>query len=698
MAGRLRVGRSDDPPPEGTARLTSGALSELNVTPGDTILLEGDDRTVVTVSRGENSEELRIALADRDRRNANVEIGETIRCRSVAAPPAEQVRLRPDESFGVRGGAAAVRRELQGRPVTPGDTVRISVFAGSLAVTFVVEATTPDGPVVIDEETEVTFAEQKLTEGAAPDQEGFDAIGGLDETIAQLRALVAAPLSRPAVADHLGEAVPSGVLLTGASGTGKTLLARALGAEIDAHFLSVSGGDTIDPDAVAREAVAEAPTLVFVDDLDGIAPATAGDDGRAAGAVRLGQLFDRLASRNDIIVLGATSRPDAVDSSVRRGGRFDRELTVEIPNRSGRRDILEVLTRTVPLAADVDLDELADRTHGYVGADLAALLTVAAERALQSPGARTGESDGLRITTDDIAGALEEVGPAGMRGVSVERPNVGYEDVGGLDAAKRELVRAVEWPLRYPELFDRLRSEPPKGLLLAGPPGTGKTLLAKAVASATDANFLAVNGPELLDRYVGESERSVREVFDRARQHAPTVVFFDEVDAIAAARSSDGGTDAVDRVVSQLLTELDGIEPRDDVVVIAATNRPDIVDPALLRPGRLERTVEVSLPDRAAREEIFHIHTRDVPLGEVALDALARSTEGFSGSDIAAVVREASLLAMEEHLRGDASVSADPAALRVEQAHFDQAIAELDPSVSPELRDRWQTGDFDATD
>jgi transitional endoplasmic reticulum ATPase len=524
-------------------------------------------------------------------------------------------------------------------------------------------------------------------------------LGGLDETLATLRRAVVLPLDRPDVFEQFGREPPA-VLVHGPPGSGKTSAGVALGTEADARFLPVvPGGEYHDPGtsvdvAAIRETATRAPTLVFFDDLDVLAPAQQGGE-TDASAVALSRLVDDLRDADGVTMLATAAAPEGVAAPLRRGDRFGREVAIKTPDRDARREILDVHFAGVPLSG-VALDWIADRTPGFVAADIAQLVS---ESILQAIERLAGDSprslppDSV-VRQPDVEAALAAVSPSGLRDHTVEQPDVTYDDIGGLADVKRDLVRTVEWPLIYPDLFDRVQSDPPTGILLYGPPGTGKTMLARAVATSSGANFLAVSGPELFDRYVGESERAVRDVFDRARQNAPAVVFFDEIDALATRRDAAEENDVSDRVVSQLLTELDGIEPRTGVTVVGATNRPDLIDRALLRPGRFEKVLEVPLPDREARSEIFSTHLEDVPAVAAGIDVepLAGATEGYSGSDIAAVVREAGLLAMEESLRAT-SFDGDTAARSVEvtQAHLRRAVETVDRSVTETMREEYES-------
>jgi len=496
---------------------------------------------------------------------------------------------------------------------------------------------------------------------------------------------------------HLGIEPPKGVLLYGPPGTGKTLLAKAVANESGAHFIAINGPEIMskwygESEArlreIFKEAEENAPAIIFIDEIDAIAPKRGEVVGEVEKRVvaQLLSLMDGLESRGQVIVIAATNRPEAVDPALRRPGRFDREIYIGVPNKKGRKEILQIHTRNMPLADDVNLDKLAEATHGYVGADLAALAKEAAMNALRRFLPEIEKSEGqiptevlqkIKVTMDDFYEAMKEIVPTALREVTVEIPEVHWDDIGGLETVKQELKEAVEWPLKHPKLFERLGIRAPRGILLFGPPGTGKTLLAKAVATESESNFIGVKGPEILSKWVGESEKAIREIFRKARMAAPTVIFFDEIDSIAPRRgfhASDSGV--TDRIVNQLLSEMDGLERTKDVVVIAATNRPDILDPALLRPGRFDRIIYVPPPDEEARYQILKIHTRRMPLdSDVDLRELARRTEYYTGADLEAVVIEAALSAARE----DINIQ------KVSKRHFEKALEKVKPSLSPEI-------------
>jgi transitional endoplasmic reticulum ATPase len=523
--------------------------------------------------------------------------------------------------------------------------------------------------------------------------------------------MIELPLRHPELFERLGVEAPKGVLLHGPPGTGKTLLARAVASETNANFLSIGGPEIMSKyygeseerlRDVFKEAQENAPSIIFIDEIDSIAPKREEVTGEVEKRVtsQLLSLMDGLQSRGKVVVIGATNRPNAIDPALRRPGRFDREIEIGVPDRDGRLEVLEIHTRGMPLAEDVDLKKLADVTHGFVGADLESLAKEAAIRALRrilpeiNLEAQSIPGDILNkiiVKMADFQDALKEVEPSAMREVLVEIPDVTWDQVGGLEDVKEELREAVEWPLKYPDLFAQLNATPPKGLLLYGPPGTGKTLLAKAVAHESESNFISVKGPELLNKFVGESEKAVREVFRKARQASPCIIFFDEIDSVAPTRgSSVGDSHVTERVISQFLTEMDGLEELRNVIIIAATNRPDIIDSALLRPGRFDRLLFVPPPDLEARKQIFKIHTRKTPLAEdVNLDELARKTDGYTGADIASLANTGVMLALREHI----SKAKDPEdakkrakGLKVAKRHFDEALQKIKPMSTEELK------------
>ena len=671
----------------GIARLPEGVMRELGVLSGDTVVIEGTTSTVAKVWPGGHSVPNGSVLIDADTRtNAGVKVDETVHITKESVSDARRVRLTPPAELGRADIShetieTAVEGDILDRPIREGEGVRIERLAGTR---FTVAATEPEGTVRVTESTHVTVdrveqpAQSETTSNmpetieeaidglsgeadqAQPGPTGvtYEDIGGLDDELELVRELIELPLSEPGVFTRLGIDPPKGVLLHGPPGTGKTLIAKAVANEVDASFYTVSGPEIMSKykgeseerlREVFEEAGENAPAIVFFDEIDSLAPKR--EDGGDVESRVVGQLLslmDGLDARGDVIVIGATNRVDALDVALRRGGRFDREIEIGVPGEAGRREILDVHTRRMPLADDVDVDKLAARTHGFVGADLESLAKEAAMTALRRARHGDGQLDRIVITRADFESAMAAVEPSAMREYVAETPTTDFDDVGGLGEAKGKLEQAVTWPLQYGPLFDAADTTPPAGVLLHGPPGTGKTLLARAIAGESQVNFIQVQGPELLDRYVGESERAVRDVFERARQAAPAIVFFDEIDAIAGDRDGFGSDSGVgDRVVSQLLTELDRLSDNPNLVVLAATNRRGSLDDALLRAGRLERHIEVPEPDREARRAILAVHTRNKPLADdVDLDSIADETEGYSGAELTSICREAALSAI----------------------------------------------------
>jgi AAA family ATPase, CDC48 subfamily len=568
-------------------------------------------------------------------------------------------------------------------------------------IPFVVVQTSPTDPVYITDDTEVEVRQEPVKSSEYPllarsTRVTWEDIGDLEEAKERIREIVELPLKHPEIFQRLGIEPPKGILLYGPPGVGKTLLAKALANEIGAYFIAVNGPEIMSKfygeseerlREVFKEAQENAPAIIFIDEIDSIAPKRSEVVGEVEKRVvaQLLALMDGIQERGKVIVIGATNRAEDIDPALRRPGRFDREIEIRPPDEKGRLEILQVHTRNMPLAEDVDLREIAKMTKGYTGADLAALAKEAAMAALREfvksgkvdlnkPGEIRREIlETLKVGRRHFLEAMKFVRPTLMREVYVEVPEVHWDDIGGLENVKQELREVVEWPLKYPEVFQKMGIEPPKGILLYGPPGVGKTLLAKAVATESGANFIAIRGPEVLSKWVGESEKAVREVFRRAREVAPAVVFFDEIDSIAPVRGQSFDSGVTDRIVNQLLTEMDGIVPLSNVVVLAATNRPDMLDPALLRPGRFDRVIYVPPPDKEARKQILKIHTKRMPLAnDVDLDRLAELTEDYTGADLAALVREAALLKLREKL--------EPGP--VEWRHFEQALKKVRPSLT----------------
>ena len=678
------------------ARVDSIGMKELELSPGDLIEITGRRSTVAIVwpPYKEDDGQGIIRIDGEIRRNAGTSVGEYVRISKTTAKPATKIVLAPFEPLPFVGDfGRIVRGQLLNMPVAKGDIIVVPVLG--MGVELKVSSTNPSPIVMVTEGTVVEISTTPAKRIEEVSGITYEDIGGLHEELQRIREMIELPLKHPELFRHLGIEPPKGVILYGPPGTGKTLIAKAIANETGAHFISINGPEIMskfygESEARLREVFQEAeqnaPSIVFIDELDAIAPKRGEVTGEVERRVvsQLLTLMDGLKSRGQVVVIGATNRIEAIDSALRRPGRFDREIRIGVPDRNGRREILLIHTRRMPLAEDVDLDELADITHGFVGADIAALVREAAMNALRRylPEIDLEKEvipaevlEKIKVSREDFANALKTIQPSALREVVLEVPNVKWTDIGGLEAVKQELMEAVEWPLKYPEVFKRLGIRPPRGILLYGPPGTGKTLLAKAVATESQANFISVKGPEVLSKWVGESEKAVREIFRKARETAPCIIFFDELDSIAPRRGFHTDAGVTDRIVNQLLTEMDGIQSLKGVVVLGATNRPDILDPALLRPGRFDRVLYVPPPDKAARLAIFKIHTREMPLDEdVDLDILASVTEGYTGADIEAVVREAAMLAARENIN----------AQKVSMRHFEKALLKIKPSVGAE--------------
>ncbi len=694
----------------GIARIDPEVYERMHLMPGDAILIEGSKTTAATVMRGYPEDEGTgiIRIDGHIRRNAGVGIDDKVRVTKTVAHPASSVTFAPTQPLRIMGGEEYLKELLEGRVITKGDVITINVMGN--AIDLVVTALKPANNVaIITRSTEIKISEKPAKETAGIPRVTYEDIGGLKEEIKKIREMVELPLRHPELFERLGIDPPKGVLLYGPPGTGKTLLAKAVANEASANFIYLSGPEIMSKyygqseenlREIFKEAQENAPSIIFIDEIDSIAPKRDEVSGEVERRVvaQLLALMDGLESRGKVVVIGATNRPNALDPALRRPGRFDREIEIGIPDREARREILEIHTRGVPLAEDVDMDKLADMTHGYVGADLAALVKEAAMRALRRVVPEINVEDEkipkevlekIEVTWDDFIDAYREMQPSTMREVLIEKPKVKWNDIGGLEQVKQELREVVEWPMKYKKLFGHMNVRIPKGILLYGPPGTGKTLLAKAVATESEANFISVKGPEFLSKWVGESEKAVREVFRKARQAAPAVIFIDEIDAVAPTRGRDLSTNVTERVVSQILTEMDGLEELHNVIVIAATNRPDMLDRALLRPGRFDRLIYVPVPDKEARKEIFKIHLRGKPIAEdVNLDTLAEKTDGYTGADIEAVCNEATMLAIREYIQSGKNPE-NPEDAKIEMKHFEEALKRIKP-LSKEEREMYE--------
>ena len=692
----------------GIARLDKTFMQQIGAISGDIIEIKGKEKCYAIVWPGyvEDSGKEVVRIDGNLRNNAKVGIDEKVTMKKVHVSEAESLSLAPTRETHLVGGARFILRILEGRPVVKGQNIRVETVNNPIS--FVVLSSKPSGPVVVTRNTRIQLREKAAIAETSAGQVNYEDIGGLQRELGLVREMIELPLKHPELFNKLGIDPPKGVLLFGPPGTGKTLIARAVASETDANFVSVSGPEIVSKyygeseqklREIFEEAQRNAPTIIFIDEIDSIAPKrdeVVGEMERRVVAQLL-SLMDGLASRGKVIVIAATNRPNSIDEALRRGGRFDREIEVGIPDSDGRLQVLYVHTRGMPLEKGLELKEIAAVTHGFVGADLSSLCKEAAMHALRRmlPELKIDDVDDeipaefmekLDVTRKDFDDALKNIEPSAMREVFVEVPYVSWEDIGGLDGAKQELSEAVEWPLKYPGLFDAVKTKPPRGIMLFGPPGTGKTMLAKAVATESEANFISIKGPELLSRYVGESERAVRETFRKAKQAAPTIVFFDEIDSMASERGSSVDAHTTERVVSQILTEIDGVEELKDVVIIAATNRPDIVDPALLRPGRFDRLIYVRPPDRQSREMIFGIHLEDKPIADdVSIKELANITEGYVGADIESICREAAMLALREVITpglGQEEAMEKAKGIKITADHFLKAKNRVKPTTS----------------
>jgi transitional endoplasmic reticulum ATPase len=714
----------------GLAAVDRDVAAELDLEGGDYIRIEsGDGTAIARVWPGYPDDQGTgvIRIDGQLRQQADVGIDDTVDVEKADISPAKHVSIALPQNLRISGNIGAhLRDKLSGQPVTQGQNIRVPFGFGFMSssaqpIPMKIASTEPSGTVIVTDSTEVTLSQQPAEDIQAGESESsntpavtYEDIGGLERELEQVREMIELPMRHPELFQRLGIEPPKGVLLHGPPGTGKTLIAKAVANEIDASFHTISGPEIMSKyygeseeqlREIFEEAEEEAPSIVFVDEIDSIAPkrGEAGGDVERRVVAQLLSLMDGLDERGEVVVIGATNRVDALDPALRRGGRFDREIEVGVPDREGRKEILQVHTRNMPLSDSVNLDEYADNTHGFVGADIESLAKEAAMNALrrirpeldlEADEVDADVLESLSVTETDFKDAIRGIEPSALREVFVEVPDVTWGDVGGLTETKERLRETIQWPLDYPDVFEEMDIQSAKGVLMYGPPGTGKTMLAKAVANESESNFISVKGPELLDKYVGESEKGVRDIFKKARENAPTVVFFDEIDSIATERGGTSGDSGVsERVVSQLLTELDGLESLEDVVIIATTNRPDLIDAALLRPGRLDRHVHVPVPSETAREAIFEVHTEEKPLADsVSLSRLASRTEGYVGADIEAVCREASMAASREFINNISpeEVKESVGNIRVTMGHFEDALDEVGPSVTQETREQYE--------
>jgi len=686
----------------GKVHIDNDTMQKLGITAGDFVEIHGKKMTVAVAwpAYAEDQGQEIVRMDGLIRRNAGVALNEYVNVRKADVKEAEaivfaptDVRLSVDEEF-----VRFVKRRFMDMPFIEGDMTLLSIFGS--AVPLIVTRTRPHGPVKITETAHVQVLSEPTPEKKGIPIVTYEDIGGLHEEMQRIREMVELPLRHPELFQRLGIEPPRGVFLYGPPGCGKTLLAKALANESDANFYVISGPEIIskfygESEARLREIFQKAqetsPSIIFIDEMDAIAPKREEVTGEVERRVvaQLLSLMDGMGSRGNVIVIGATNRPNAIDPALRRPGRFDREIEIGVPDKAGRYEALQIHTRNMPLGENMDLKRLADVTHGYTGADIASLCREAAMKALRRyiPEINLEKEriapeilEKMVVKMEDFTSAYREITPTAMREVYVEVPQVQWTQVGGLKQVKQELIESVEWPLKKPEVFKRMGINPPRGILLYGPPGSGKTLLARAVATESEANFISIKGPEMFSKWVGESEKAIREVFRKGRTAAPAIIFFDELDAIVPRRGlgyADSG--ASERVISQLLTEIDGIETLQNVLVIAATNRPDILDPAVMRPGRFDRLIYVPSPDFESLKEIFKIHADSMPLSkDVSLDELARKAQGYSGADIEAICREAAMNALRE----------DVDATEVSRQDFDEAMERVGPSIARE-DDAW---------
>jgi transitional endoplasmic reticulum ATPase len=725
---------------KGIVRIDPNLMHKLGLERGDIISIKGERETYSVADQAypaDRGEEI-IRMDGIARKNSKTGIGEQVEIKKGQIREAKKITIAPaQKGIMVQGDPDNFKRGLLGKPVTKGDIVVMGgtqqrkdimsngfgdLFGGDMneifnqmgfggmpggltQLRFAIISTAPNQPVVITENTQITLSPKavEISEESIP-QITYEDIGGLKEEVKKVREMVELPLKRPEIFSRLGIEPPKGVLLYGAPGTGKTLLAKAVANESEAHFILLNGPEVMSKfygesekkvREIFDEAEKNAPAIIFIDEIDSLAPKREDIGGEVERRVvsQLLTMMDGLKARGKVVVIGATNRPNALDPALRRPGRFDREVEISVPDKEGRLSILKIHTRGMPLTKSVKLDELARKTHGFVGADISSLAKEAAMTVLRKNIHKFNlEEDKeipqevlneLRVSQKDFDEALKTVRPSAMREVLVETPNIKWEDVGGVEDVKRDLREAVEWPLKFPDSFTRMGINPPKGVLLYGAPGTGKTLLAKAVANESEANFIQVKGPSLLSMWVGKSEEGVRKIFERARQVSPCIIFFDEIDSLAGKRGQayGGGAKVTENVLNQLLAEMDGIEDLTNVIVIGATNRPDILDPALMRPGRFDRIVYVTVPDKAGRLQILKIHTKNMPLDKsVNIEKLSDELEGYTGADIEALAREAAMLALRENIDTK----------KVTKKHFEKAMEKVQPSVSKNDQQRYQ--------
>jgi transitional endoplasmic reticulum ATPase len=682
-------------------RIDNEVMERLSIKTGDVIAIKGKTESagIAWPSYPQDTGLGVVRIDSRLRKNTGASIDDVVEIRKVNIKIAKNVILAPS-SVKIRSNPrfeSFVRRKLNNYPIALNDTIFISIGI-SREITFKVIRTTPKGICIINQDTILHISEKiSEEEKLGVSYVTYEDVGGLDREIQRVREMVELPLRHPSLFKRLGIDPPKGVLLRGPPGCGKTLLAKAVANESEAHFISINGPEIMSKfygesekrlRKLFQEAEEKAPGIIFIDEIDAIAPkreTVTGEVERRVVAQMLA-LMDGLHARGKVIVIGATNRPNSLDPALRRPGRFDREIEIKVPDEKGRNEIFLIHTRNMPLAKGVSLKGLSRNTHGFVGADISAVCREAAMAALRRYLPRIDlESEEIdpelleqiEVVEEDFNGALKEITPSGIREVFIEVPRVNWNEVGGLDEVKQKLIEAIDWPLSNPKVFERMGIKPPRGILLFGPPGCGKTLLARAVATESKANFISIKGPELLSKWVGESEKAIREIFRKAKLAAPCIIFFDELDSIAPTRGRNYGDSGVtERVISQLLTELDGLEQMRDIIVIAATNRPDILDPALIRPGRIDRLLFIPAPSRKDRKLIFEIFLKNIPLAsDVEIEELLGLTENFSGADIESLCREAAMVSLRENIR----------ARKVSMNHFKEALASVHPTMTDDV-------------
>ncbi|MGA7367504.1 MAG: CDC48 family AAA ATPase [Nitrososphaeraceae archaeon] len=697
------------------ARIDPKVAQDCQIQTGDALKISSEKTDTVALSWPARQDDYGKGLIRIDgylRNKLDVGINDRVQVTKAITKDAKNVTLAPAEPLRILGAEKYLSEILEGQIVTKGDIIPLGIM-GQIIHLVVVSTNPSRGALIITNTTEIAISEGAAAAISKDEMitVTYEDVGGLRNEVGKIREMVELPLRHPELFKRLGIQAPKGVILHGPPGTGKTLLAKAIANETTANFYSLSGPEIMSKfygeseerlRNMFQQAEQNSPAILFVDELDSIAPKREEVSGEVERRIvsHLLSLMDGLSSRGKVVVIGATNRVNAIDPALRRPGRFDREIELGVPDKEGRLEILNIHTRNMPLSKDVDLEKISEVTHGFVGADIQSLAKEAAMSAirrvlpeidLRQESIPRETLNKISVTMQDFTDVLRDIEPSAMREVFVEIPNVTWNDVGGLYTVKEELLEAVEWPLKFKKLFGRAQIKPPKGIFLYGPPGTGKTLLAKAIANESEANFISIKGPELLSKWVGESEKGIREVFRKARQAAPCIIFFDEIDAIAPVRGGEfGDSHVTERVISQLLTELDGLEELRGVVVIAASNRPDIVDPALIRPGRFDRLLYVPLPDYDSRLQILKIHTKTMPLADDAnISALSKMTEGYTGADIASFASAAAMIAMKEHIakykQDSEEAERNSSELTVYMNHFEQALKKIRPLSPQEL-------------